>query len=82
MFSKKRNHADIAAGGCESTLGLMHDVDFEVVHVDYVLNPFYQRLFQQLSNEQCDYIVQSQNNVIQEIIIKMIAVKNEPTRDS
>jgi SAM-dependent methyltransferase len=81
MFSKKRNLADIEAGGCETTLGLIHDVDFEVVHVDYVLNPFYQRLFQTITNEQCDYIVQSNNNVIQEIIMKVSVNKNESPSD-
>ena len=75
MFSKKRNKADMEASGCESTLGIMYDVDFEVIDIDYVLNPFYHKLFQTIPNEQCDFIVQSQNNVIQEIIMKLMVIK-------
>lgn len=75
MFSKKRNKADMEAGGCESTLGIMYDVDFEVIDIDYVLNPFYHKLFQTIPNEQCDFIVQSQNNVIQEIVMKLMVIK-------
>lgn len=75
MFSKSRNQRDIDAGGCETALGIIHDVDIQVQHVDYVLNPFYQNLFQTISNEQCEMIVQSNNNVIQEIIILAVVVK-------
>lgn len=75
MFSQQRNKSDIDANGRETPLGLMYGINFEVVSIDYVLNPFFQELFQSLSNEQCEMIVQTQNNVVQEILMKLMVIK-------
>lgn len=76
MFSKARNRADIAAGGCETPLGFIYDIDLEFVHLDYVLDSYFQKMFQAIPNEQAEHIVRTCNNVIIEIHMKLMVVKN------
>lgn len=75
MFSHKRNKADAEAGGCETPIGLIYGPNLEVIDYTFVLDPYYQQMFQTLSNEQCDFIARSQNNVILEIVMKVLVVK-------
>ena len=77
MFSKKRNRNDIKAGGCETPLGFIHNVDFECVGLDYVLDPYFQQVFKNLQQHECEQIVRTCNNVILEIKIKMMVMKND-----
>ena len=76
MFSQDRNNADIANGGCETPLGLIYDVNFKVIHHTFILDPHWKTKFQQLSNDECEHIARSFNNVISEIIIKLMVIKN------
>lgn len=75
MFSHKRNNADIAAGGCETPIGLIYGPNIEVIAHNFVLDPFYQQMFQSITEEQCDFVARSQSNVILEIAIKALVVK-------
>jgi hypothetical protein len=75
MFSHKRNIADKENGGSETPIGLIYGVNLEVLNYDYVLDSYYQQMFQTIPDEQCDYIARSQNNVILEIIMKVMVIK-------
>jgi len=52
LFSKTFNQRDIAIGSATSTLGLMFDVDFEIVSYDYVIDPFYEEIIKRNTPEQ------------------------------
>lgn len=75
MFGKKHNLKDIEAGGCETPIALIHDVDFEMTKFDFNLDPFYVKVFQEFENHECDFIARSQNNVVMEIQMFMKVVK-------
>lgn len=77
MFSKKHNQNDIDSGGRETPLGLIYDVDFEMLDYRFIIEPEYQQLFQTLSEEECKRIVNESFNVIQESQIILMVVKNE-----
>lgn len=77
MFSQKRNRRDIEAGGSETPIGLIYKVDFEALRYDYVLDEYWRPIFQQSTEEQCEHIVRSMNNVILEIDIKLMVIKDE-----
>jgi ubiquinone/menaquinone biosynthesis C-methylase UbiE len=75
MFSKKHNQNDIDNGGRETPIGLMYDVDFELIDYKYILESEYQRLFQTITEEECRKIVSEAFNVIIETKILIMAVK-------
>ena len=52
LFSKTFNQRDIAIGSATSTLGLMFDVDFDIVSYDYVIDPFYEEIVKRNTSEQ------------------------------
>lgn len=75
MFSKKRNIRDIELGGNITTIALQLDVDFELITHDFKLDPYYQPIFQRATEEECEHIARSQNNVIVEIYMKVMVIK-------
>jgi ubiquinone/menaquinone biosynthesis C-methylase UbiE len=77
MFSRKRNKLDIERGGCETPLGFIYGIDLEFVNLNYVLDGYFQQMFKTLTQEQCEHVVRTCNNVILEIQIKMVVVKDE-----
>ena len=76
MFSQERNNIDIANNGCETPLGLIYEVDFKVIHHTFILDSYWESKFQILSNDECEHIARSFNNVITEIIIQLMVIKN------
>lgn len=44
MFDKDRNRNDLKNGGSESKLGLMLDVDFKMEKIDYIPDPYWERI--------------------------------------
>lgn len=79
MFSKNRNLQDLANGGAETKLGLMLNVDFEVVHVDYLPGSFWFEKSQaeNWSEEQIAQAITDQPGACEEIRIVMRVVKPE-----
>lgn len=77
MFSKERNRRDMAAGGCETPLGFIHNVDMRVVDHNFTLDDYWRAQFQQFSEEQCEHAARTFNNVILAIDIKWQVVKDE-----
>lgn len=77
MFSKARNKKDLDAGGCETPLGFINDVDLIVIDHTFVLDDYWREQFQSFSEEQCEHTARSFNNVILEIGIKLLVNKDE-----
>ncbi|MEI6420605.1 MAG: methyltransferase domain-containing protein [Lentisphaerota bacterium] len=77
MFSKTRNKRDLDAGGCETPLGFIYNVDLVVVDHNFILDEYWQKQFQNFSEEQCEHAARSFNNVILEIGIKLLVNKDE-----
>lgn len=75
MFSKTRNKRDIDAGGCETPIGFINDVDLVVIGHQFVLDDYWLPKFQQMSEQECEHIARSLNNVILEIGIQLKVVK-------
>lgn len=75
MFGKKHNQNDINNGGRETPLGIIHNVDLELLDYKYNVEPAYQQLFQTLSEDQCKRIVSECWNVIVESQIIMMVNK-------
>lgn len=81
MFSKTRNKRDMDAGGCETPLGFICDVDMYVLSFTPVLDEFWRAQFQNMSEEQCDYAARTFNNVVTEYHISwMVNKENVATR--
>jgi ubiquinone/menaquinone biosynthesis C-methylase UbiE len=77
MFSKTRNKRDIEAGGCETPVGFINDIDLVVVDHSFILDEYWQKQFQEMTEEQCEHVARSFNNVILEINIKLLVNKDE-----
>ena len=76
MFSKTRNKRDMDAGGCETPIGFINDVDMYVVEHLPVLDDYWIGQFQQMTEEQCEHAARSFNNVIVEYKIKWMVNKS------
>lgn len=81
MFSKTRNKKDLDAGGCETPIGFIYDVDLSVVEHKFTLDSYWQEQFQNFTEEQCEHAARSFNNVILEIEIKLLVNKDESISD-
>ena len=79
MFSKTKNKRDLDAGGAESPLGFIYDVDLIVINHNFVIDEYWQKQFQNFTEEQCEHAARSFNNVIVEISIKLMVNKEEAT---
>jgi hypothetical protein len=77
MFSKERNKRDLDAGGCETPLGFINDIDLRVMDHGFVLDDYWAKLFQTYTEEQCEHAARSFNNVILEIGIKLMVYKDD-----
>lgn len=75
LFSKKVNKYEIETGGTSSTLGLMFDVDFEIVSFDYVYDPFYHNIMKTNTPEQNERLFREAVNTTLETHIVLTVVK-------
>ena len=75
LFSKKFNQHEIDTMGKSSTLGLMYDVDFELVDFKFVPDPFYYDLIQRQTEEENMRFFREHVNVCILILIKLVVVK-------
>jgi SAM-dependent methyltransferase len=75
MFSMARNKRDMDAGGCETPIGFIYNVDMYVLEHQPVLDEYWGPQFQNMSEEQCEHAARSFNNVIIEYHIKWIVNK-------
>lgn len=77
LFSKKVNHHEIKTGGRSSTLGIMFDVDFEVVHFDFIHDAFYDEILKNGTPESNYRLMREAVNTCVEVHIVMTVVKDE-----
>lgn len=75
LLSKKVNNLEIERGGTSSTLGLMLDVDFEIIDYSYVYDSFYDNIVPQLSEQMAQRLFREALNTTLEIIIKVQVIK-------
>lgn len=75
LFSKKVNNLEIERGGTSSTLGLMLDIDFEVIDYSYVYDSFYDNIIPQLTEQMAQRLFREALNTTLEIIIKVQVIK-------
>lgn len=74
MFSQKQNHCDFLSNTATSRLGQQLNIDLEVVSYSYVVDGFYDFLIGRTVKE-IELFSRDKNSVIDEIRIKMIAIK-------
>lgn len=72
LYNKKLNKQWESDGNAATPLGLIHDVDFEIIDTQYMLEPYYMEMMQkgQLKKDDLNQIVATQNNVVKQINIK------------
>ena len=75
LLSQKHNQTSITNGGAESTLGLMWGVDFEIQHVEYVLDAFYDQVLPTLNQAEYIRIHREANNFCIETHTVLMAIK-------
>lgn len=77
LFSKKRNYNDIRLGGTSSTLGIMFDVDFEIVSYDFIYDHFYDEILKTNTDEQNFRLLREAANVALETHVVWSVIKEE-----
>lgn len=77
LFSKKRNYNDIKKGGSSSTLGIIYDVDFEVVSYDFIYDSFYDDILKNNTYEQNSRLLREAANVALETHVIWSVVKGK-----
>lgn len=77
LFSKQLNRKWKEMGAANSPLGLYLDVDFEVEHVEYVLDEPYVSRYQngEISDDELNAAISEKNNVVSEIHITLKVIK-------
>lgn len=79
MFSKSKNKKDLIENTAEPALGLIYDVDFEIIDMAFTLDPFWDLKIPHMPEKEGNFIMRSFNNVISEINIKLSVIKNTET---
>lgn len=75
LFSKKHNLNEIKRNGASSTLALMHNVDFEIIKVEFDIDPFYENILPTLSEMEYIRLGREATNVAMTEKIVMQVVK-------
>ena len=72
LYNKKLNKQWEKDGNAATPLGLIHDVDFEIIDAQYMLEPHYMEMMQKgrLKKGDFDQVVATQNNIVKQINIK------------
>jgi predicted SAM-dependent methyltransferase len=76
LFSKKRNYNDIKNNGTSSTLGIMYNVDFEIVSYDFIYDSFYDNILVNMSFEQKQRFLREATNVAVEVHVIWSVIKS------
>lgn len=76
MFSKKFNQRDIQIGSATSTLGLMYNVDFEIIKYDFMHDPFYDKIIQTNTQEQNERLFREAINTTIETHVVLSVIKD------
>jgi SAM-dependent methyltransferase len=76
LFSKQFNKLEIARNGSSSTLGIMYDVDFEIINYEYIHDSFYDEIKRTLPKPQLERLFREALNTTIEIHIQLMVVKD------
>jgi predicted SAM-dependent methyltransferase len=76
LFSKKYNLICKKQGVYASRLGDFFNVDFEIVEFDYKPTQEYIEPFEGKPREEVERYIFEHNNIIEELIVKLVVVKN------
>lgn len=76
LFSKKYNQLEIERGGSSSTLGIMFDVDFELISYDYIHDPYYQKIVPTLTPLLTERLFREALNTTLETHMKIMVIKD------
>jgi SAM-dependent methyltransferase len=75
LLSKKVNRLEIERNGTSSTLGIIYDIDFELVDFEFVVDAFYDPILPTLAQQERYRLMRESNNVILETRIKLMTIK-------
>lgn len=75
LFSKKQNDISKSGKNASSCLGHYFNVDFEVLDVINVPDENYIKHFEGKLNAEVEQYMHEHNNIIQEIVIKLLVIK-------
>jgi hypothetical protein len=75
LFSKKFNRHDIERGGSCSSLGIMLDIDFEIIDFNFTYDSFYDEIIKNNTQEQNYRLMRECVNVAIETNIKLAVIK-------
>lgn len=75
LFSKKYNDHNKALGGTSSNLGYYFNVDFEILNVRFIHDPFYDEIIKSNTYDQNVRMMRECINVCQEIHMLLVVVK-------
>lgn len=75
LFSKEYNKQEISRGGSSSTLGLMFNVDFEIIAYEYIHDPFYDEIKKKAPQEYLERLFREALNTTLEIHIQVMVKK-------
>jgi len=76
LFSQTVNRREIAQNGTSSTLGIMYDVDFELVDFQFVQDMFYDDILKSMSQQDAYRLLRETNNSTVETRIKLMVIKH------
>lgn len=75
LFSKKFNRLEIERGGSSSTLGIMYDVDFELIDYQYIHDPYYDDIKHFMAPHLIERLYREALNTTLEVHMKVMVVK-------
>lgn len=75
LFSKKVNRLEIERNGTSSTLGIIYDVDFELIDFEFITDMFYDNILPTLKKEDAYRLLREVNNAVLETRIKLMVNK-------
>jgi len=75
LFSKKFNRMTIKSGGVASTLGLIFDVDFEIVTFDYTYDDYYSEIIKSNTPDENERLFREAINTTIETYILLTVIK-------
>jgi hypothetical protein len=76
LFSKEFNKLEIERNGSSSTLGIMYNVDFEIVDYKFIHDPYYDEIKPTLEISQLERLFREALNTTIEIHIKLMVIKD------
>lgn len=76
LFSKQFNNLEIQRNGTSSTLGIMHNVDFEIINYEFIHDPYYDELKKTLPHPQLERLFREALNTTLEIHVQLMVVKD------